>query len=419
VTTLQLTFIIFVALITQLAMFAAVAFYRQWQSFAELKRRLAEWEGHREGYVPQERGLPLPIKPLWPEFRDFRVQRKVVEDKNGMVCSFYLVPVDGKPLPVFKPGQYLTFQLDLEDPDTHSSKSLVRCYSLSAEPHSEYYRVTIKKVPAGRASGFFHDKVQVGDILKVKAPGGHFYLDTTGTGPIVLIGSGIGITPVLCMLNASLHHTPLREIWLYYGVRNGDEVIMKEHLEALAKQYNNLHLYICYSQPNELEVKGVDYHHAGRIDITLLRLTLPLKPHHFYVCGPKPMMETLVPDLSAWGVPDHHIHYEAFGPASLTKHEKSRSSLGEEATTSTELTVTFSKSGKTFPWKKAAASLLEFAEDHGIAIDSGCRAGSCGTCMTPLEAGEVEYNQSPDADLKPGTCLLCISVPKTNLTLQA
>ncbi len=418
-TTLQLTFLIVVALIAQLAMFAAIAFYRQWQSFTDLKRQLAEWEGHQEGYVPQERKLPPPIKPLWLECREFQVQRKVVEDRNHTVCSFYLIPMDEKPLPSFKPGQYLTFQLDLEDADTRASKSLVRCYSLSDEPHLEYYRVTIKKVSAGKASSFFHDKVQAGDILQVKAPAGHFYLDTAGTGPIVLIGSGIGITPVLSMLNASLHQTPPREIWFYYGVRNGEEVIMKEHLNQLAKQHNHLHLYICYSQPTEQEVKGVDYHHAGRIDITLLRLTLPLKPHHFYVCGPKPMMETLVPDLRAWGVLDHYIHYEAFGPASLTKHEKSRSALGEEATTSAELTVTFSKSGKMFPWKKTATSLLEFAEDHGIAIDSGCRAGSCGTCMTPLESGEVEYHQRPDADLKPGNCLLCISVPKTNLTLKA
>jgi len=419
VTTLQLTFIIFVALIAQLTIFAAIAFYRQWQSFAELKRRLAEWEGTGDGYVPQERKLPLPIKPLWPEFREFQVQRKVLEDRNQTVCSFYLIPMDGKPLPTFKPGQYLTFHLDLADADTRASKSLVRCYSLSDEPHSEYYRVTIKKVPTGKASSFFHEKVQAGDILKVKSPAGHFYLDTAGTGPVVLIGSGIGITPVLSMLNASLHYTPQREIWFYYGVRNGEEVIMKEHLDKLAKQYNNLHLYTCYSQPKAQEVKGVDYHHAGRIDITLLRLTLPLKPHHFYVCGPKPMMETLVSDLSAWGVPEHHIHYETFGPASLTKHETSRSALGEEVTTATELTVTFSQSGKTFPWKKAATSLLEFAEDHGIAIASGCRAGSCGTCMTPLESGEVEYHQRPDADLKPGNCLLCISVPKTNLTLKA
>ncbi|OQW86850.1 MAG: hypothetical protein BWK78_09595, partial [Thiotrichaceae bacterium IS1] len=144
-TTLQLTFIIFVALIAQLAMFAAMAFYRQWQSFAELKRRLAEWEGPRTEKLPQEGIFPPPIKPLWPEFREFKVQRKVLEDKNGTICSFYLIPVDGKSLPAFKPGQYLTFQLDLTDPDTHSSKSLVRCYSLSDEPHSEYYRVTIKK----------------------------------------------------------------------------------------------------------------------------------------------------------------------------------------------------------------------------------------------------------------------------------
>jgi ferredoxin len=128
------------------------------------------------------------------------------------------------------------------------------------------------------------------------------------------------------------------------------------------------------------------------------------------------MMETLVPDLSAWGVPDSNIHYETFGPSSLTKQEKPRL---VEAETPSELTVTFSKSEKTVQWNNSAASLLEFAEENGIPIDSGCRAGSCGCCQTTIESGELEYVQSPDIDPEQGTGLLCVSVPKTHLTLSA
>jgi ferredoxin len=81
------------------------------------------------------------------------------------------------------------------------------------------------------------------------------------------------------------------------------------------------------------------------------------------------------------------------------------------------IAVRFSRSGKTVPWDGAAVSLLELAEGQGIAVNSGCRAGSCGTCETRIESGTVAYSQTPDAALKPGHCLLCISTPTADLTL--
>ena len=232
--------------------------------------------------------------------------------------------------------------------------------------------------------------------------------------PIVLIGGGIGITPVLSILNTVLESGINREIWLYYGVRNGDEHIMKEHLQTLARKYENFHLHVCYSAPDENDVEGIDYQHNGRVAIPLLRATLKLMRYQFYVCGPKPMMESLVPGLEDWGVDSGDIHYESFGPASLIKHEK----VSLLATTQ-PVTVTFSRSGKSILWNSTADSLLEFAEANNIEVESGCRAGSCGSCQTAVRIGEVEYNQEPDVDLVPGHCLLCISTPKFDLTLDA
>jgi len=426
--TQELTLIIFMVVAVQVAIFALIAFYRHWLSYEELKKRLDFIEDNQEAYVSHSILSVSPTKPSWTGFRDFKVQRKVVEDQNKTICSFFLTPVDRNPLPSFKPGQFLTFQLEVKNEVRQTSEKVVRCYSLSDKPNPDYFRVTIKRVPApsnvpnalpGIASNYFHDKVHEGDILAVKAPAGHFYLDTEGKHPIALIGSGIGITPMLSILNACIHSESKREIWLYYGVRNSDEHIMKDSLEELVKTHQNLHLHVVYSKPKKPDIKGTDYHHSGHIDITLLRLTLLLKPYQFYVCGPKRMMETLVPDLSAWGVPDSNIHYETFGPASLTKPEKQRPSSLEAETTSSELTVAFSNSGKTYQWNSSAASLLDFAEENGISIDSGCRAGSCGSCQTTIKSGEVEYVQSPDIEPEPGTCLLCVSVPKTHLTLLA
>lgn len=80
----------------------------------------------------------------WNGIRKFAVAKKVAECED--VNAFYLKPHDGRPLPLFKPGQYLTFQLDLPGRD----KPLIRCYSLSDcnDGKKDFYRVTIKKEKA-------------------------------------------------------------------------------------------------------------------------------------------------------------------------------------------------------------------------------------------------------------------------------
>jgi ferredoxin-NADP reductase len=227
------------------------------------------------------------------------------------------------------------------------------------------------------------------------------------------VAGGIGITPMLSMLNTVLDGQSAREVWLYFGVRSGADHVMKAHLHALRQAHPNFHLHVCYSRPGEGDVQGVDYQHRGHVDIQLLRATLKLAHYQFYVCGPKAMMETLVPALADWGVSSGDIHYESFGPASLNK----RASPAGSAERTVQ--VSFSRSGKSLAWQPGTDSLLAFAEAHGVAVESGCRAGSCGGCQTRLEAGEVDYAQQPDAEVEPGHCLLCISTPKTDIRLAA
>jgi len=82
------------------------------------------------------------------------------------------------------------------------------------------------------------------------------------------------------------------------------------------------------------------------------------------------------------------------------------------------VTVNFARSNKQLPWQSDCGNLLDWAQSHGIAVDSGCRAGGCGSCQTTITSGEVSYRQAPDFDPEPGTCLLCVCTPKTNVTLE-
>ncbi|MES0327952.1 MAG: 2Fe-2S iron-sulfur cluster-binding protein [Gammaproteobacteria bacterium] len=423
-TTSTLALIILAAILAQVAVVMLFGLYRRKRQYRDLDERTSGAKNVlKPNAATRSSTEPSGSAPSWDSFKEFIVQRREIEDGNNSVCSFYLVPTDGKPLDTFKPGQFLTFKLQIEDPNTHKLKSVVRCYSLSDAPRPDHYRISIKRipapadqpdVPAGVSSGFFHDRVQEDRRLLVKAPSGHFHLMEEEPLPIVLIGGGIGITPMLSILNTVLETGINRQIWLFYGVRNGDEHIMKEHLKSLASTHDNFHLRVCYSAPNENDVEGVDYQHNGWVAIPLLRATLKLMRYQFYVCGPKPMMEMLVPGLEDWGVDSGDIYYESFGPATLIKHEKAAPSA-----TAQPITVTFSRSGKSILWDSAADSLLEFAEANDIEVDSGCRAGSCGSCQTAVKTGEVDYNQEPDADVMPGHCLLCISTPKSDLTLDA
>lgn len=422
-TSLVLLFWIAAGIVIQLTIYLCLVFWRHWQSYQTLRVNAADLNLSLQEPMPAAEEIPA----AWVGWRNFRVERKVFEDAAHTICSFYLVPEDGQALPPFHPGQFLTFSLEIPN-EQGGNESVVRCYSLSDRPRPDCYRVSIKRIPAppgcdfppGRSSGFFHEQVGIGSSLQVRAPAGHFYLDH-GNYPVVLIGGGIGITPMLSMLNWSLKEHPEREIWLFYGVRQAQELVMKGQLEALAAAHPNFHLRICCSNPLADEEAGRDYQHHGRVDLALLRQELGLKPYHFYICGPTPLMETLVPALDDWGVPDSHIHFEAFGPASIKRHKAGAPDLPipPSEVDSSGIVVNFARSGRQLAWQPSAGNLLEFAEANGISVNSGCRAGGCGSCQTTIQAGEVAYSQVPDFDPEPGSCLLCVCAPKTSLTLEA
>lgn len=421
-TSLALLLWIFGAILLQIAVYLAIGFWNHWLEYRALRQLVDESE--LSSPVPPQTPA-APHEAAWKGLRTFRVERRVIEDAAQSICSFYLVPEDNQGLPSFKPGQFLTFNLDV--PVQGEKKQIVRCYSLSDAPRPDHYRISVKRalpppnssLPAGCASSFLHDQIAVGDTLQVRAPSGHFHIDQSND-PIVLIGGGIGITPMLSILNWCLAEQPGREVWLFYGVRDRRELIMASHLEALADCNPNFHLRFCLSNPMPSEACGQAHQVSGRVDVALLRMQLPLKPFHYYICGPSPMMESLVPALEAWGVPDSHIHFEAFGPASIKRKDIPVEAPADAVPANlSDIVVTFAKSAKQVTWKRGTGSLLEFAEANGISVDSGCRAGGCGTCQTTIKSGEVAYRQAPDFDPEAGTCLLCVCTPKTSVTLEA
>lgn len=358
-------------------------------------------------------------KLSWSGYRKFVVRKKVQHCTDTF--SFYLEPHDRKTLPIFKPGQYITFQLSIPG----IPKPVVRCYSLSDAPRSDFYRVTIKRAspppdaagaPTGIASSYFCDKVDEGHILDVRAPAGNFHLDTTTERPVVLVSGGVGITPMLSMLLCLIDNRSRREVWFFFGARNGTEHIEKDRLNSLARENENLRLHVCYSRPRPEDKAGDDYQHAERVSVDLMKRLLPSSNYDFFICGPGAMMKTITDDLRAWGVPDKQVFFEAFGPATVKKAVGS----APVAPDINPLQVSFSRSGKVTQWSAQSGSLLDLAEANGLQIEAGCRAGNCGTCAVAIKSGTVAtLADHHGAEIEEGTCLTCICRPKSDLVLDA
>jgi len=283
--------------------------------------------------------------------------------------------------------------------------------------------VTIKKLAApvgqadvlpGQGSGYFHEQIEVGSTVEVQAPQGAFFLDPTNQSPVVLVGGGIGVTPVLSIASSIAHEQSSREVYLFAGFGNSGEQPLRDSFSEFAEQ-DNIHTDISYSRPMPADQIGRDYDHRGHVDIRRLQEVLPSNNFCFYVCGPPEMMESLVPALREWGVPHKNIRYEAFGPASVKGLRD-----GDQHPLKTQpCEVDFSISGTNCHWTGDQQSLLDLAENEGVALDYGCRAGNCGQCLVTVQQGQVAHVKEPGVPVGEDECLTCIGVPQGDVVLEA
>ena len=251
----------------------------------------------------------------WAGFRPFKVAKKVRE--SDVITSFYLVPQDGQGIAAYEPGQYISIKLDIPgEANTH-----IRQYSLSDAPGKPYYRISVKREdaigdrPAGKVSCFLHEHADEGSELLLSAPAGDFTLDTEDSRPVVLISGGVGLTPMVSMLNALAENGSSRQVTFIHAARNGDAHAMRKQAEELAARHPNISVHWCYEHPTERDRKEHLYGKEGYIDLPWLQSLVPTADAVFYFCGPVPFMKTVYRMLKEWGVADEDARYEFFGPA--------------------------------------------------------------------------------------------------------
>ena len=252
----------------------------------------------------------------WGGFKSFRVARK--EKESEVITSFYLVPAEGGPLPFFKPGQYITVRAP--SPCGHTT---MRNYSLSDTPGKDWYRISVKREdgpeassPKGYVSNLLHSSIEVGSTLEIAPPCGEFFLDVTErhTRPLVLLAAGVGITPILSILQAAISAMPKREIIYIHGSLNEAVQAFRKDVEELAEKHPNLKIHFRYSEPAKDGVVRAGVSSTGLIDAGFIESMLPGKDADYYFCGPQPFMVGIYHELLAWGIPPAQVHFEFFGP---------------------------------------------------------------------------------------------------------
>lgn len=239
----------------------------------------------------------------WKGFKKFTITNK--ENESALITSFYLEPTDGKTIVIGKAGQYINMMLDVPERGT-----VFRNYSISSNPNSNYYRISVKREENGLVSNYLHDILSQGDKIKLSPPYGSLFLKETEKSA-VLISGGVGITPMMSILQDVVKQQLTRQIYFIHGTRNRNAHAFKDDVETLTADYDNINHHFFYSR-NSVESADTQ---PGRITMNSIKeIASYQKGAEFYLCGPAQMMKDIYRGLSNWGVTSDNIVYEYFGP---------------------------------------------------------------------------------------------------------
>ncbi|MFF4160770.1 globin domain-containing protein [Streptomyces sp. NPDC001678] len=219
------------------------------------------------------------------------------------VTTFLVRPADGRPLPVARPGQYVSVQVPLPD-----GARQIRQYSLSGHPENAL-QFSVKRVagdPAGEVSNHLHDHVAVGDTPLVSVPFGDVTL-ADGDSPVLLASAGIGCTPVIGMLSHLAATGATRRVIAVHADRTETAHAFRADLHQLVAKLPNAAAHVWYEHPELPHPTS----RTGRADLTTLDIPAGTVA---YLCGPLPFLKTARAQLLASGVAAADIHYEVFGP---------------------------------------------------------------------------------------------------------
>lgn len=325
-------------------------------------------------------------------------------DETPDVKTFRLVACDGGALPfTHVAGQYLNLALSID------GKRVNRSYTIASAPtRTAYCEISVKRAVNGYASVHLHETWREGQRVKVSAPGGQFVFRGDEARRVLLIAGGIGITPMMSVLRSLTDRGWDGQIDLLFSVRAVRDVAFRDELDYLQSRFQNLRVRILVAADPDTPWTGL----RGQITRDVIADFVPdLTGCRILLCGPPPMMTAMRQILVGMGVPDGDIHQEAFVSRPPVEENVP---VDVSATDDTPVdgivpSVAFTRSGHTAELA-ADQTVLEVAEDSGVAIPYECRSGVCGQCKTRLVSGRVRMDVQDAltaADRAKGLILAC------------
>ncbi len=233
------------------------------------------------------------------------VTRIVVQ--TATVKSFFLEPSQWSS---FVAGQHVDVRLTA--PDGYRAQ---RSYSVGSPPGEPEVELVIERLDDGEVSPFFHEVVAVGDLIEMRGPiGGHFNWRVADGGPLLLIGGGSGVVPLMSIARHRAAAAPEVPAALIYSARSVAEVIFRDELVARAVGDPGFALYGTVTR----ETPAAAMWRGGRIDGDLIAEVLAglgAAPRHTYVCGANAFVDAATRLVIAMGVPFATIRTERYGGA--------------------------------------------------------------------------------------------------------
>lgn len=244
----------------------------------------------------------------WEGTRDFRIVAKT--PRSALITSFELEPVDGGAVAEYRPGQYLGVWLKPEG-FPHQE---IRQYSLTRKPDGKGYRIAVKREEGGQVSNWLHNHANVGDVVKLVAPAGDFFMAVADDTPVTLISAGVGQTPMLAMLDTLAKAGHTAQVNWFHAAENGDVHAFADEVKELGLSLPRFTAHTWYRQPNEADRAKGQFDSEGLMDLSKLEGAFSDPTMQFYLCGPVGFMQFAAKQLVDLGVKQENIHYECFGP---------------------------------------------------------------------------------------------------------
>ncbi|MCY0970040.1 NO-inducible flavohemoprotein [Chryseobacterium wangxinyae] len=249
----------------------------------------------------------------WKGWRKF-VITDIIEESSE-IKSFYLQPKDQKAIADYFPGQYISIKIFVPT----LAHEQPRQYSLSSAYTEKHYRISVKREVSndrlfeGIVSNEMHRK-KTGDEVWVTAPSGVFYEEFIIQRPRIFISGGVGVTPLLSMLETNKNNLEKNNVVWLHSCRNEKVHAFKERINHLSDENSWLTTHIFYDNDEETTDKNVK---KGRINLHEMKDDVLLENAKYYICGPDAFIKVQYNSLLELGIPKEDILYEEFGPQLL------------------------------------------------------------------------------------------------------